>query len=388
MGIEQRWAQRACGAAAALLLAVGIGGTTGCASGSARPDPTPLVPLTAAAPAQLDIKQVWSRQLGGDVNFPLTVSVHAEVALFATGEGQIVALRTDSGAELWRNAVGAPLSAGVGSDGRWAAVVTRGNELVVLDKGQPAWRAPLDSRVSTPPLVAGERVFVLGQDRTVRAFDALDGRPLWRYQRSGDPLTLSAPGVLLAYKDTLLAGQGARLVGLDPLMGTLRWESTLASPRGTNEVERLADLVAPAARQGELVCARAFQAAVSCVDAERGSMLWTRNAAGVNGLALGERLLLGADASDRITAWRLVDGSVAATFEEWLYRGLSPALATSRAFVFGDGEGWVHWLSPEATTTLARMATDGSAVSVKPVHAGTAVLVVTRNGGVFAFRAE
>ncbi|MGL1724219.1 outer membrane protein assembly factor BamB family protein, partial [Vibrio parahaemolyticus] len=47
-------------------------------------------------------------------------------------------------------------------------------------------------------------------------------------------------------------GQGPRLAGVDPLQGSLRWEASVATPRGTNEVERLADLVGPAVRQGEL----------------------------------------------------------------------------------------------------------------------------------------
>ena len=76
------------------------------------------------------------------------------------------------------------------------------------------WRAKLDSRVATAPLVAGERVFVVGVDRVVHAFDALDGRRLWQLKRPGDPLTLSQAGVLSAFQDTLLVGQGARLVGV------------------------------------------------------------------------------------------------------------------------------------------------------------------------------
>ena len=64
------------------------------------------------------------------------------------------------------------------------------------------------------PLVAGERVFVVGVDRAVHAFDAIDGRRLWTLARPGDALTLSQPGVLAAYKDTLVVGQGALLTGV------------------------------------------------------------------------------------------------------------------------------------------------------------------------------
>ena len=63
-------------------------------------------------------------------------------------------------------------------------------------------------------------------------------------RRPGDPLTLAQGGVIAAFKDTLLVGQGPRLAGLDPNDGDVRWEVAVGTPRGTNEVERLADLVA------------------------------------------------------------------------------------------------------------------------------------------------
>jgi outer membrane protein assembly factor BamB len=232
---------------------------------------------------------------------------------------------------------------------------------------------------------------VLGINRTVQAFDAFDGRRLWAYQKAGDPLTLAQPGVLAAFKDTLLVGHGSRLVALDPTLGTVRWEPLLATPRGTNEVERLADLVGPPGRAGDTVCARAFQSSVACVDAERGSLAWTRIASGTDGVATDGQLVLGADASDRITAWRVIDGSVAWTFERLLYRGLvTPVVAPAgdtKAFVFADGQGMVHWLSRESSTVLARLPTDGSAVHAAPAQSGTTTLVLTSEGGLFAFRA-
>jgi outer membrane protein assembly factor BamB len=61
--------------------------------------------------------------------------------------------------------------------------------------------------------VAGNRVFVLAADRSVSAFDGQSGRRLWSQQRPGEPLVLRQSGVLLAVGDTLVAGQGGRLVG-------------------------------------------------------------------------------------------------------------------------------------------------------------------------------
>lgn len=370
----------AVGPRALLLAAAAV--IAACAS-SEKPKPTPLEPLTA----QIAGRQVWSARVDR-IDFPLTIAVNNDVFMVAGRDGTVRALRATDGTEVWRGSAGALLTAGVGSDGRFAAVVTRDNELVVLEGGSVKWRARLASRVTTAPLVAGERVFVMGVDRAVQAFDALDGRRLWTLQRPGDPLTLLQRGVLAPFGDTLLAGQGSRLAGVDPLRGTVRWEVAVATPRGTNEVERLADLVGPAVRQGDRVCARAFQSAVGCVDALRGVLLWNRNTGGTEAVGGNAQIIVGADASSRVTAWKADSGEVAWTHERLLHRELSAPLVVGPTAVFGDVEGYVHFLSTVDGQTLLRLGTDGSAVVAPPVLAGTTILVATRAGGLFAFRPQ
>lgn len=366
-------------AAPALLLAA----LAACSSGPDKPEPTPL---QAVAP-QMEGGQVWRARVG-KIDFPLAMATTDGAVTLADSAGNVVALLADSGRELWRGSAGAALSAGVGSDGTHAAVVTTGNELVVLAAGKPLWRSRLDTRVITAPLVAGERVFVLGIDRSVQAFDVLDGRRIWAQPRSGDPLTLLQPGVLMAWQDTLVVGQGPRLAGLDPLSGALRWEVPIASPRGTNEVERLADLVGPAARVGDAICARGFQSAVGCADAGRGALLWSRNLGGAKGVAADAELVFAADGSDRITAWRRDSGEVAWTSDGLRFRMLSSPAVTGRAVVFGDYQGQMHFLDRSSGQPLLRLPTDGEPIVGAPVRLGPNVVAVTRDGNVYGLRAE
>ncbi|MBL8288177.1 MAG: outer membrane protein assembly factor BamB [Rubrivivax sp.] len=353
----------------------------GCAAD--KPEPKPLEDYQP----KLSARQVWLAQLGGPLRFPLVPAARNGLFFIAASDGTVRALLVESGREVWRADAGAELAAGVGSDGRFTSVVTRANEVVAFDdKGALLWRKRVPAAVVSPPFVAGERIFVMSVDRVVHAFDAQDGRRLWVYQKAGDPLTLAQPGVLAAWRDTLLAGQGPRLAALDPTRGTLAWDVPLATPRGTNEVERLADLVGPPVRQGSRYCARAFQSAVGCVDAERGALLWSRNVGGARPLGGDAERVIGADASDRITAWKADNGDVLWTSERFMNRNLSGMLVAGPTLVFGDGDGYVHFLDAAGGQTQLRMTTDGTAVATTPLAAGNTVLVVTRDGGVFAFR--
>jgi outer membrane protein assembly factor BamB len=363
---------------AALLACIAL--VAGCAS-SSKPKPQPLEPLTP----KIGNSVAWSQRIDA-VQFPLAIAVTRGAFTVASNDGTVLALEAETGRELWRGSAGAKLSAGVGSDGRFAAVVTRDGELVVLEQGQTKWRRPLGARVTTAPLVAGERVFVLGVDRTVQAFDAIDGRKLWALQRPGDPLTLAQSGVIAAFKDTLVVGQGPRMAGVDPLRGTVRWDVVVGSPRGANEIERLADLVGPSTRVGDQLCARSFQAAVGCVNAERGTSTWSKNVGGTDAIAADADFVFAGDASDRITAWKIGSGDVAWTTDKLLYRTLSSPVSTSKSVVFGDEEGTLHWLARETGEAQLRSSTDGSAIVAQPAISGGMMLVVTRKGGLFAFR--
>ena len=358
------------------------GGAAGCSLfGPDRPKPKPLEPI--AAP--IAVAQVWRQNLGA-VQFPMTMAVNDGVVTLAASDGNVMALTAATGEVLWRGNAGGKLSAGVGSDGKTAAVVTGEGVLVAMARGAVKWKVPLGTRVATAPLVAGERVFVLSVDRAVQAFDAGNGAKLWQAQTRGDPLTLAQTGVITAFRNVLVVGQGPRMAGLDPLDGSVRWDVTIGSPRGANEVERLADLVGPAVRAGDKLCARSFQAAVGCVDAAAGRAVWIKNVGGTDAVAGTAERLFGADASDRITAWSTANGDVAWESESLMFRDLGAPAVIGGAVVFGDRDGMLHWLSPSNGQAQLRLPTDGSAIRVPPVVAGGVLIVATRAGGVFAFR--
>ncbi len=373
---------------AALLLTAALGGCSmmpsWLSSGADKPKPAELAPNVAL----INVRSAWTARIG-QVAFPLTTSVNGNVVTVAGGDGAITQLDAATGRVLWQANAGAPVSAGVGSDGKLVSVITQTNEVVTFAGAASAlWRQKLTAQSYTAPFVAGGRVFVLAADRSVSAYDGQTGRRLWNQQRPGEPLVLRQSGVMLAVGDTLVVGLAGRLVGLNPGNGSVRWEAPIATPRGTNDVERLVDLVGSVSRVGNSVCARAFQARVGCVDAERGTVLWTRPASGAEGVHGDERLVFGTESDGKVVAWRRDTGERAWQVDRLLYRGLTAPLALGRSVIVGDGTGLVHMLSREDGTPLNRLTTDGTGIAAAPVVAGNTLVVVTRGGAVYGFIPE
>jgi outer membrane protein assembly factor BamB len=182
-----------------------------------------------------------------------------------------------------------------------------------------------------------------------------------------------------------VVGQGGRLAGLNPTNGTVRWEAPIATARGINDIERLVDLVGRTSRVGDIVCARAFQAAVGCVDTSRGATVWSQRANGAEGIHGDDANVFGSESDGRVVAWRRDNGQRAWVNDKLLHRGLGTPLALGRSVVVGDSAGFVHLLSREDGSLLNRLATDGSAIAAAPVAAGNTLVVVTRNGAVYGF---
>ena len=157
-------------------------------SSTSKPKPAELPANTAV----MGVRQAWNMRKVPNVSFALVANTSAAMwSRSRADDGTVVAIDARNGVEMWRANAGAPLTAGVGSDGSLAAVVTANNDVVALQGGKVLWKQRLTAQAYTPPLVAGRRIFVQAADRTTSAWDGQSGRRLWSQTRTAENLVLS-----------------------------------------------------------------------------------------------------------------------------------------------------------------------------------------------------
>ncbi|MBN8771638.1 MAG: PQQ-binding-like beta-propeller repeat protein, partial [Thiobacillus sp.] len=199
-------------------------------------------------------------------------------------------------------------------------------------------------------------------------------------------LSLRGSGGMTVRDEVLYAGfPGGKLVALNAANGAQLWEATVALPRGATELERVADVMGNPAVDERQVCAVAYQGRVACFDRRNGELLWARDTSSNTGLAMDERNVYVTDDKDAVTAYDKTSGRAGWRQDKLARRAVTAPLALGAWVVVADGEGYVHVLSSEDGSFVARAKVD-SGVHSAPVDIGPGFAVETTKGNVVAFR--
>jgi outer membrane protein assembly factor BamB len=338
----------------------------------------------------LAIRTAWSTSIGSSGAFAFS-PVSANGSVFAAAaDGSIMRLDAATGRAVWRISAGMPLTAGVGSDGNTVAVAgEKGTVLVFNGDGKLRWKAQASSEVLSAPAVSQGLVIVRSLDNRIVAYDADSGTRRWAVQRTAPPLTLrAAPGIVIAEPTAFVALPGGKLLALALANGGPRWEVAVGDPRGATELERISDVSGAPAVVGREVCAVAYQGRIGCVDAISGATRWAKEFSSDVGLGADERFIFAADDHGILNAFTRDGGTSVWRNNKLANRRLSAPVSFGRAVVVGDGQSYIHFLSREDGSFLARINTDGSRIVAAPVIAGGNLIFQTQAGTVVALAAD
>ena len=365
--------------AAALLLSA-----LAACSGSKGPPPADLVDLASPRP----VRTLWSASIGDADKYIFSPALVGDAIYATERDGTVTRIDGKNGRRVWSAPSEKRLSGGVGAGPRTVAVATEDGEVVALDaeKGTVRWRARVSSEVQAAPAVAEGLVLVRSIDSRVFAFGEDDGKRRWVYQRAPTSLMVRSPAGLTIEGDTAYAGfPGGKLAAIALSNGGLRWEATVAVPKGATDLERVTDVVADPAVQGREVCAAAYQGRVACYETSSGRQTWARELSSVTGVSLDARYAYVSDTRGAVHALDRTNGRSIWKQDKLFLRQLSMPVPLGDAIAVGDFQGYVHFLARDSGAFVARYSTDGAAIRAAPLLLPSAgVLVETLDGGLYA----
>ncbi|AWL06663.1 outer membrane protein assembly factor BamB [Massilia oculi] len=348
--------------------------------------PAKLVELKGS----MAVRTAWKLDIGKARGYTFSPALTGNTVVVAGGDGAIARVEAESGKQLWRIKADTELSAGVGTDGNLIVVGGEKGQLLAFDMdGKKLWNTQLSSEILSAPVVSQGVVVARSIDNRIVGIDAANGKTKWTVQKVAPPLTLrNAPGMIVAGGDVIVAQPGGKLSSMILATGAPRWDVEVGVARGATELERVTDIGgAPVLFENE-VCAVSYQGRVGCFDLVTGSAKWTRDLSSSAGVAVDQLYVFAPDDKGALHAFTRDTGSSSWKNDKLAFRRLSTPLSYGRAVAVGDFEGYVHFLSREDGSFLARAATDGSPIMGTPLVAGTNLIFQTQNGTVTAIAVE
>lgn len=348
--------------------------------------PAKLVELKGS----MAVRTAWKLDIGKARSYTFSPALTGNTVVVAGADGAIARVEAESGKQLWRIKADTELSAGVGTDGNLIVVGGDKGQLLAFDMdGKALWKTQLSSEILSAPVVSQGIVVARSIDNRIVGIDAANGNKKWTVQKVAPPLTLrNAPGMIVAGTDVIVAQPGGKLSSMILATGAPRWDVEVGVSRGATELERVTDIGgAPVLFENE-VCAASYQGRVGCFDLVTGSAKWTRDLSSDAGVAVDQLYVFAPDDKGALHAFTRDTGSSSWKNDKLAFRRLSTPLSYGRAVAVGDFEGYVHFLSREDGSFLARAATDGSPIMGTPLVAGTNLIFQTQNGTVTAIAVE
>jgi len=355
----------------------------GCASKGSE-----IPPLKKLNSTSVDIGINWEKSVGDPGAYQFVPALYDELVCGAGVEGKISCFNSQTGKLVIKTNVGQQLAGGVGlSEQILLAGTVRGEALAVsIKSGEILWQTMINSQILGPAKATGEMIVVRGGSGDILALDKADGKVLWSYE-------VSQPALVLRSNSTVSIDSGGniavglaegRLVLLDSSSGEVKWDVVVAQKTGTNELERMSDVVGSPLIDNQTVCAIALNGNVACYEKDSGRRIWARKASSSKGLGGGDKEIFYTNDSDFIIALEKSTGTSIWNQETLYKRNLTAPYLYKNWILVGDSEGFIHVLSRADGRVLGRKLIDKSGFAEPVVGNGDAVYLQSVGGRLYS----
>ena len=352
-------------------------------------------------------QRIWTVHLdeGGDKRRAfVTQPIVATDKVYAMDSLSVLtAYSVADGERLWRVDLG-PDEAGEGSFGGGVAydegklyATTNFAQIVALnaETGAELWRKPLPAPVRGAPTVKNGRIVMVTVDNETLALSAEDGHQLWRHSGISEVASLvGAPSPAIEGNTVLAPYTSGELFALRIENGTVEWSDVLAAVKRTDQVAELSDIGGlPVVDRGR-VYAAGNSDVFAAIDLRSGRRLWDKDVGATHTPWIAGDYLYLLTNTQLVACFEARTGHV-----RWVYHlkawedeeekdnrisWTGPIMAGGKLLVMSSFGDMVS-VSP-TTGEVIKTADLPDGVTIPPVISGDTMIVLTEAGNLIAYR--
>lgn len=356
--------------------------STGCSSVKEELKPVKLESIEA----RYKFVPNWSRDTGAgqDARYARLQPGYADDVLYVTDiKGAISAWRTSDGKRLWKNKLNAAIGSGIGVAANLGFVGTLDGRVIAfsLVDGSIKWEAKTSSEVMASPQSDGQVVITHAIDGRVFAFAFEDGRQLWTYDHPVPVLSLrSNAAPLISQGSAMVPFDNGQVLSFDLTTGQLRWSARVGQPQGKTELERLVDVDSALLEMGPYVYGAGYNGRLVAIAKGPGRIAWAQSVSTAQNIAGANNQIFVSDADSHVRAFDALNGTLNWENAKLHRRGISAPAAFDGLAVVVDEEGYMHGLSIEDGTLIARTQIGTAPVYAQPLVVGDSLYLLDEEG--------
>ena len=307
------------------------------------------------------VKKLWAVAVGDGVEdafLSLKPAVTERWVFAAAFDGTVAKIDRETGDRVWTVETEKNLSGGVGAGYGLVVVGSNNGEVLVLNEedGTQLWEKSIGGQIMSAPAIGPDRIVVQSIDGRLHGLTRADGAVAWIYDTSIPILTLRGESSPVVIGGATLAGfANGKLAALDTTTGFVAWERMIGEPKGRSELERLIDLDGRFWVSGKTAYAATYQGNVAAIDIPSGRLLWQRKLSSFAGVSEFLSQLYVVDEESVLQVMESTSGTDLWKQDGLRGRGLGAPTAYDRYVVVGDFEGYLHWLSFQDGSYVARV---------------------------------
>lgn len=305
-------------------------------------------------------------------------------------KGHLMALNRSNGKTVWKKSTKHAFTAGPRQVGDLIVLATEDAKVVAFDakSGEKRWQVKVTSEVLSAPNGAHDVILVHAMDGNISGISTQDGHKIWQLQQSTPSLTLhyaSSPAII---NDTAMVGlANGKLLAIELPTGQVKWERTIAIPKGRSELQRMVDISADPIVIDNYIYAITYQGKLAAVDINSGELVWERDLSSYQNMAHAGDHLYVTDNSHQLWAINRHNGTTV-----WKQTALTGRYITAPAIiddlvVVNDRGGYMHFLTMDKGLIINRYKLSGKFYQ-GPISLGDALLVNNHKGKVAAIHYE
>jgi len=336
--------------------------------------PTPLYDLQK----KLDLEVVWQESIGKHNGDNLDIFHNEDFLYVATSDGTIKKIDSKSGNKSWVKKLNINLTSGIAGDDENLLFSSSDGYLWCMDHdGELIWKALLGGEVSSLPIIYDSKVVVKLNSYKIIQLNAKDGSVLWKYQAAIPPLTFKSEGKLVQSNNVVYLGlPGGKLVAIDSPTGGLVWESNISRAKGATDIERANDITSHPVIDETIIYGVTTNGDISALDRRNGKTIWTEPISSFYGMAFDGSSLFVTHDTGSIYSLDKSDGEIKWRQPDLKHRRIRVGTLINEYIVFGDYEGYVHFLDINDGSIIGRIKLEESQILNNIIKIDDSVIVV------------